>query len=72
MANPEFYNDNVGDGGAGSMQSWFHPHRSFHTAEAVAVPYFVEVSIAGKYLELKAIDEGGRVFDTLVLSKLNK
>jgi len=56
-------------GGAGAIPSWFHPHRSFHTAEAVAVPHFVQVSVAGPYLELKAIDDAGNVFDFLILEK---
>ncbi|MCC6444281.1 MAG: metallophosphoesterase family protein [Armatimonadetes bacterium] len=56
-------------GGAGACPEWFHPRRAWHTAQALAVPHFVQVAIAGPRLELNAIDEEGRLFDTLILHK---
>ncbi len=56
-------------GGAGSKPEWFHPKRAWHTAQSLAVPHFVQASIAGPTLELRAIDDEGRLFDTLTLSK---
>lgn len=56
-------------GGAGAKPDWFHPKRSWHTAQAHAVPHFVHVSIAGPTLELQAVDMDGHVFDRLCLRK---
>jgi len=56
-------------GGAGSKPEWFHPKRAWHTAQSLATPHFVSVSIAGPTLELRAIDCDGRLFDTLTLNK---
>lgn len=56
-------------GGAGAKPDWWHHKRAWHTAQAVAVPHFVQVIIAGTTLELHAIDHQGRHFDTLQLSK---
>ena len=54
-------------GGAGARPQWFHHKRAWHTAHAIAVPHFVQVSIAGTRLELQAIDYEGRLFDMAVL-----
>jgi len=56
-------------GGAGARPGWFHHKRAWHTAQALAVPHFVQVVIAETALELNAIDEHGRLFDTLKLAK---
>ena len=56
-------------GGAGAKQEWFHHKRAWHTAQALAVPHFVQVVVVGHKLEVRAIDEEGRLFDTLELSK---
>ena len=56
-------------GGAGSRPNWFHHKRAWHTAQARAVPHLIQIVIAGKRLELWAIDDQGHLFDTLVLSK---
>lgn len=56
-------------GGAGACPHWFHHKRAWHTAQALAVPHFVQVVIAGYVLELRAIDYEGRLFDTMVLRK---
>jgi hypothetical protein len=56
-------------GGAGAKPEWFHHKRAWHTAQALAVPHFVQVVIAGDRLELRAIDMEGRLFDTAVLRK---
>lgn len=56
-------------GGAGAVPQWFHPKRAWHTAQAVAVPHFVQVIIADTTLRLNAIDENGYLFDTLTLRK---
>lgn len=56
-------------GGAGAKPEWFHPKRAWHTAQARAVPHFVQVVVAGSTLELRAIDEHGHLFDTLQLEK---
>ncbi len=56
-------------GGAGAKPEWFHPKRAWHTAQARAVPHFVQVVVAGTTLELRAIDEEGQLFDTLQLRK---
>jgi len=56
-------------GGAGAKPEWFHHKRAWHTAQALAVPHFVQIVIAGKSLELRAIDIEGHVFDILALRK---
>ncbi len=56
-------------GGAGAAPHWFHHKRAWHTAHAVAVPHLIQIAIAGRLLELKAIDHKGRLFDTMVLRK---
>ena len=56
-------------GGAGARPEWFHPKRAWHTAQALAVPHFVQVVVAGPTLELRAIDDEGRLFDILRLTR---
>lgn len=56
-------------GGAGAKPEWFHNKRAWHTAQALAVPHFAQVVVAGQTLELHAIDQDGRHFDTLRLCK---
>jgi acid phosphatase type 7 len=56
-------------GGAGQMPQWWHHKRAWHTAQALAVPHFVQVVVAGSALELNAIDLEGRHFDQLRLEK---
>lgn len=43
--------------------------RAWHTAQAQALPHFVQVVVAGPTLELRTIDVRGRLFDTLQLRK---
>jgi hypothetical protein len=54
-------------GGAGAMPGWLHPHRSWHTAQSLAVPHFVQVAVAGPTLDLRAFDDQGRLFDQAAL-----
>jgi len=56
-------------GGAGARPQWFHHKRAWHTSQALAVPHFVQVVIAEDVLVLNAIDEVGRLFDTVTLTK---
>ena len=56
-------------GGAGAKPDWLHAKRAWHTAQSHAVPHFVHVSVAGRSLELQAVDLDGCVFDRLVLRK---
>ena len=56
-------------GGAGETQAWFNDKFAWHTAQAVAVPHFVQVAVAGQLLELRAIDKESRLFDTLTLTR---
>ena len=56
-------------GGAGKRPSWFDHKRAWHTAQALAVPHMVQVVIAGETLELRAIDDDGRLFDMMTLRK---
>ena len=56
-------------GGAGAAPNWFHHKWAWHTAQALAVPHFVQVVIAGDTLELRAIDDEGRLFDTAKFAK---
>ncbi|MBI2844680.1 MAG: metallophosphoesterase family protein [Armatimonadetes bacterium] len=55
-------------GGAGTS-NWFYHKRAWHTAQALSIPHFVQVCIAGKTLELRAIDVDGRPFDVMTLTK---
>ncbi|UNK21316.1 metallophosphoesterase [Paenibacillus sp. N3/727] len=50
-------------GGAGSMPEWLLPKREWHTAQSLAVPHFVQVVATSDNLEVRAIDEEGRLFD---------
>jgi phosphodiesterase/alkaline phosphatase D-like protein len=56
-------------GGAGFWPESLYTRRSWHTANSLAVPHFVQVSIARNKLELQAIDVEGRLFDSIVLTK---
>jgi hypothetical protein len=56
-------------GGAGAKPDWFRAKGAWHTAQALAVPHFVHVSVGGGTMELKAVDVDGRVFDGCVLHK---
>ncbi|MCR8644467.1 metallophosphoesterase family protein [Paenibacillus sp. N1-5-1-14] len=56
-------------GGAGAMENWLLPKREWHTSQAVAVPHFVQVVVTSDRLEVRAIDEEGRLFDTLQIRK---
>ena len=59
-------------GGAGAKPEWFHAKRAWHTAQALAVPHFAQVVVAGETLELHAIDQDGQLFDTFRLTKPGK
>jgi hypothetical protein len=52
-------------GGAGAMPEWLLPKRDWHTSQSVAVPHFVQVVITADNMELRAIDDEGRLFDLL-------
>ncbi|UVI33121.1 purple acid phosphatase family protein [Paenibacillus spongiae] len=56
-------------GGAGAMPDWFLPKREWHTSQSLAVPHFVQVVVTSNLLELRAIDEEGRLFDALKIRK---
>ncbi len=56
-------------GGAGAMPEWLLPKREWHTSQSLAIPHFVQVVVTSSSLELRAIDEQGRVFDSLRLTK---
>ena len=56
-------------GGARACPEWFHHKRSWHAAQAVAVPHFIQVVIAGPVLALNAIDLDGHLFDTITVEK---
>lgn len=56
-------------GGAGAKPDWFHRHRAWHTAQAVAVPHYVLATVTPRRLELRAIDVEGRLFDRLELQR---
>ena len=55
--------------GARERPDWFHPRRAWHTAHSLATPHFVNVAVGGGRIEIKAIDQDGRVFDSHVLYK---
>lgn len=56
-------------GGAGAQPLWLLPKREWHTSQSVAVPHFVQVVVTSDRLEIRAIDDEGRLFDTLLVSK---
>ncbi|OPA73809.1 metallophosphoesterase [Paenibacillus selenitireducens] len=56
-------------GGAGAMPQWLLPKRDWHTSQSLAVPHFVQVVVTSDHLEMRAIDEEGRLFDTFRLRK---
>ncbi|MDQ0059968.1 UTP--glucose-1-phosphate uridylyltransferase [Paenibacillus harenae] len=56
-------------GGAGEMPNWQLPKREWHTSQSLAVPHFVQVTVAGNCLDLRAIDVEGRLFDMLKIRK---
>ncbi|KQX62638.1 MULTISPECIES: metallophosphoesterase [unclassified Paenibacillus] len=56
-------------GGAGAMPDWFLPKRSWHTAQSLAVPHFLNIVMTTNSLELQAIDEHGSLFDKYCLYK---
>jgi hypothetical protein len=56
-------------GGAGAMPEWLLPKREWHTSQSLAVPHFVQVVATSDILEVRAIDEEGRMFDTFSLRK---
>lgn len=56
-------------GGAGAMPEWLLPKREWHTSQSLAVPHFVQVIVTADHLELRAIDEEGRLFDKFTLRK---
>lgn len=56
-------------GGAGAYPEWFRPKREWHTAQALAVPHFVQAVVTPKTFRLAAIDDQGRQFDQLCLKK---
>jgi hypothetical protein len=51
------------------MPTWFHHKREWHTAQALAIPHFVQVVVTADQMTLKAIDAEGRLFDTFDLRK---
>jgi hypothetical protein len=56
-------------GGAGAMPDWLLPKREWHTSQSLAVPHFVQVVVTTDDLEVRAIDDEGRLFDTFHLRK---
>lgn len=56
-------------GGAGAMPQWLLPKREWHTSQSLAVPHFVQVAAVADDLEIRAIDEEGRLFDMLRIRK---
>ncbi|MCQ6557176.1 purple acid phosphatase family protein [Paenibacillus mendelii] len=56
-------------GGAGAMPEWLLPKRSWHTSQSLAVPHFVQVVAVEDNLEIRAIDEEGRLFDSARIRK---
>jgi len=57
------------NGGASVMPEWFNNKRAWHTAQALAIPNFIQVIIADSSLELHAISHEGQHFDTIRLDK---
>lgn len=56
-------------GGAGAFPEWFRPKCEWHTAQALAVPHFVQAVVTPKTFKITAIDDQGRQFDQLCLKK---
>lgn len=56
-------------GGAGAMPEWLLPKREWHTSQSLAVPHFVQVVVTSECLEVRGIDEEGRLFDTMRIKK---
>jgi hypothetical protein len=56
-------------GGAGAMPEWLLPKREWHTSQSLAVPHFLQVVVTSDNLEVRAIDQDGRLFDTLRVRK---
>ncbi|MBB6669549.1 purple acid phosphatase family protein [Cohnella nanjingensis] len=58
-------------GGAGAMPEWLLPKREWHTSQSLAVPHFLQVTATSSRLEIRAIDEEGRLFDSFRIRKGN-
>jgi hypothetical protein len=56
-------------GGAGAMPEWLLPKTEWHTSQSLAVPHFVQVVVTPDDLEIRAIDDEGRLFDMLLIRK---
>ncbi|RAR43175.1 metallophosphoesterase [Paenibacillus sp. MDMC362] len=56
-------------GGAGAMPGWLLPKREWHTSQSLAVPHFLQVVVTMDRLEVRAIDDEGRLFDTMRIRK---
>ncbi|MGZ9584420.1 metallophosphoesterase [Paenibacillus marinisediminis] len=56
-------------GGAGAMREWLLPKREWHTSQSLAVPHFLQVVVAADRIEIRAIDEEGRLFDRWGMQK---
>lgn len=56
-------------GGAGAMPDWLLPKREWHTSQSLAVPHFLQVVVTMDRLEVRAIDDEGRLFDTMRIRK---
>jgi hypothetical protein len=56
-------------GGAGAKPEWLLPKREWHTSQSLAVPHFVQVIATSDNLEVRAIDDEGRLFDAFRLRK---
>ncbi len=56
-------------GGAGAMPEWLLPKRGWHTSQSLAVPHFVQVIATSDNLEIRAIDDEGRLFDAFRIRK---
>lgn len=56
-------------GGAGAMPEWLLPKREWFTSQSLAIPHFVQVVVTPDSLAIRAIDEEGRLFDTLQIQK---
>lgn len=56
-------------GGAGAMPNWLLPKREWHTSQSLAVPHFLQIIVTEDRLEIRAIDDEGRLFDQLRIRK---
>lgn len=56
-------------GGAGAMPEWLLPKRERHTSQSLAVPHFVQVVVTSTSLEVRAVDDEGRLFDMMRIRK---